>query len=163
MSIDTCIYIGPYIEWFVPIVEVEVDYCKDKVNCPNSDDYEYCPRCGICQADRFKKEERVEINVCENELIDHVLHNVYSNYSIEIKGKKYSICRYTPNLYRTGYRKNVFTDNANSEESEFEFNKEKIKESIKWFEETYKEEIEKLTKEYKTQGSIKYGYLKYFM
>lgn len=105
MSIAKHIYLGPFLEVTVRIVETEKDNCKQPKDCPNPA-VGFCSQCGIAAAGRFGCMQKEEPLVEVDRLIGDALSNNRGctlPETVDMDGQTVRRYAYMPN--RSGYQR----------------------------------------------------------
>src|SRR5579864_3397613 len=176
MSIDISVYVGPYAEATVAVVEVIVDKCGE-MNCRHTESgphIGFCGQCGINLAKRFVSELVEEPNVNAGEVLEESgmldamcqCSQMCAPTVEEKNGKR--VRRYRFRRYRFIGNKikpeeperEMMTDDA-SEDVYEDWSDVDFYEEMAWFREAYAKELAVLGVAYGRPLEIKWGLIKW--
>jgi hypothetical protein len=146
------IYLGPFAEWQVKIVDVQIDRCRQPSNCPDQKSG-YCQICGLNTNDRFGTSSRNDPLVFSYKLIKDNL-SIVRDYECRLE-------IYLPNLTN---RRCPTQRETNPEEilaTTQDVIPNLIDAELAWFQQAYKDELDKLTIAYGYPPVIRWGVVRY--
>lgn len=129
------IYLGPYFEIAIPIVQSTVDYCRNKKICKNPSKGNYCEDCGISIKERFS-----EIDLGTNLELDLIVNEALFQTEKVIKTATRRITYLLPTHNRNSLRKFIFYPEFKEREV-IQMFENQIPNDIKWLEESFDNEI----------------------
>lgn len=141
MGVDRSVYLGPYLEYQVKLVERRIDQCRDPEACPNPTEG-YCPKCGVSVANRFIDAEVEDPGFDIFELTEDALA-VACSISDDHVPEGVRVHQVVPNRKREGRSCGRYFD-AQHEESAVDMSNQDPQDELDWFVRTFAPEIEKV-------------------
>lgn len=162
MSIDTKLYLGPYAEWQVPLVEVREDRCRKLAACPNVASG-FCPACGIDVKGRFVSSRHPERSPECDTLTRGNLHGTGSMGSryeeIEEDGKLIAAFRHVPNVRRGTPRDFDLEDQG---ELAVDLRTLDAAAEVAWFNDAFARELAALAEAFGKGPMLRWGLLRWY-